>query len=393
MIRCIRWLCFTSLIALLALVPTPPAISAQGDEPVDVRIAPQSQEVAVDQTAEVAVEVVDATAVYGTDIVVTYDPSAIEIVDSDPDRTGIQVGIGTFLDAGFVARNTVDSAEGRIHVAMTQFNPSEPKSGTGGLIVIKLRGKQAGATSPLTLVSARLVRRDGIEMATTPVSGQVTVAATAGAEPTNTPRPTQAPPTALPTATATVPTAPSPVTDRGQALSAATATSQPTQAPTNSARPAEPTSTSATVAVPLAPNSEPTSASTADEPVAPAGATPAEAHEAPGVATEPPAVDAEATVTDTSVEPAAVTSSTSVPSTAIPAESPGPPATTETSMALAQESLAPNTGEELANSPVAAPAPPSSDLASSANTEVLGAVGLAALLIAVAFVVWRQSQG
>ena len=71
----------------------------------------------------------------------------------------MQAAPGTFLDSGFVVLNAADNVTGTVRFAMTQLNPSLPKSGTGTLIVIGLRGKQASGSTPLTLTIGPLLSR------------------------------------------------------------------------------------------------------------------------------------------------------------------------------------------------------------------------------------------
>jgi hypothetical protein len=114
----------------------------------------------------------------------------VEVVDADPGQAGVQMALGTFLDSGFVVLNAADNVTGTVRFAMTQLNPSLPKSGTGALIVIRLRGKQVSGGTPLTLTHAQLAKRDGTALSTNLISGQVSVVA-AGTAPTGTPIPTQ----------------------------------------------------------------------------------------------------------------------------------------------------------------------------------------------------------
>jgi hypothetical protein len=271
--------------------------SVQGQAaPVQVRVAPPSVQVAPGLMVDVAVEVVDVQELYGFDIILSFTPGVVEVVDADPNGTGVQVAQGTLLDAGFTVLNTADNAAGRLQFAMTQLNPSEAKNGTGSLIVVRLLGKQAGATSPLTLEKAQLAQRDGIEIPTGLVPGQVQVVASTGAQPTNTPLATQPQGTPLPTA-------------------------GPTSAVSVSNTPAPPASTPEPAATPMlpgtsvAPTPEPVVGTTASVPstAVPAGLTPG----ATSVAL-PPTASAGAP-SATALPPAAV-NPTALPPPAQPAE-------------------------------------------------------------------------
>ena len=212
---------------------------AQGAQPVQVRVAPAAAQVYVGQTVDVAVEVVDVEALYGADVALTFDPNVVEVVDADLSQDGVQVALGAFLDSGFLVLNRADNTAGTVRFAMTQLNPSLPKSGTGALISIKLRG-QVGGRSPLTLTAVELARRDGTTISSTLVSGAVDVTQAAAS-----PNPG---PTHTPSATATSVPAQGPVT-LPTVMPSATPTSVPAQNPTTMPT-STPLATSTSLAVP-----------------------------------------------------------------------------------------------------------------------------------------------
>lgn len=284
----VPWL---GILLALSLMPSPG--QAQAPNPVAVRVAPASSQVSAAQSVDVALEVVDVEELYGFDVTVTFDPQAVEVVDADPSQPGIQVGQGLFLDAGFAVINIADNAEGSVHFVMTQLNPSEPKSGTGSLIVVKLRGKQVGASSPLAVVNPQLSRRDGFMIPATGVTGQIDVVASEAT--TSTPMPTQGAgtpmaeatpdPTLRPILTTPQPTAPPATAAPEPTDSPVTATPEPATPPAAIAA-AVGSPTRAALASPTATATsmpDPTLAATADTPTAAAEAAPM------GVAAQPTA--------------------------------------------------------------------------------------------------------
>jgi hypothetical protein len=205
--------------------------SAQQPQPVIVRISPASSEVEAGAAIDVTVDVVDVDGLYAFDVQLTYDPSALEVLDANADQDGIQVAQGRFLDPGLTIYNFADNTAGTVHFLMTQLNPSLPKSGSGALMVVRMEGKRAGAVSAITLERADLARNDGTSIETIRESGEVKVVADTG-QPTYTPVPIQVPGTALPAPTPTVTGSP------------ATATRAPSGAPqTPSPTPGMPTAT------------------------------------------------------------------------------------------------------------------------------------------------------
>ncbi|QRN82472.1 hypothetical protein JR338_08550 [Chloroflexota bacterium] len=119
-----------------------------------------SNAVAPGEVIEVPVEIRNVEELYAMDIEIQFDPTILQVEDADPDTGGIQIAIGTFLDAGLVLYNTVDNNNGTIHFVMTQVNPSEGKTGSGVVLVIYLRGINVG-TSQLEVTFLELARRTG----------------------------------------------------------------------------------------------------------------------------------------------------------------------------------------------------------------------------------------
>jgi hypothetical protein len=161
-----------------------------------VRVMPALIQINPGQTAELAIEVVDVQNLYGFDLQLAFNPGVMEVVDANPNQSGVQVIQGDFMDQGFEAVNEVDNTTGTLRFVMTQLNPSQPKSGTGMLVRLQLRGLSGGST-PLTLAFAELVDRDANVLPVLLTPGRVEVAGTPGA-PTNTLGPTQAGTTAAP---------------------------------------------------------------------------------------------------------------------------------------------------------------------------------------------------
>jgi hypothetical protein len=218
---------FLLILTALPIKALPgPRVLAQNEGPVTVRVSPANLQLVVGETREVVVEVVDVQALYGFDVSLAFDTQLIRVIDADPAQEGAQVAFGTLLDSGIVAQNKVDEDAGTIRFAMTQINPSESKSGTGALIVIKLRGKQAGTTTSLTLVEAQLARRDGTPVETTLVSAKVQVTESGTDQATATPIPTRNP-SAFSTPSATT-TGNAPTRNPGMPTEKPTGTSVPT---------------------------------------------------------------------------------------------------------------------------------------------------------------------
>lgn len=97
-----------------------------------------------DELAGLVIEVIDIHDLFGYQLKLNYPADLVEAVDEDPHREGVNLVLGTFLSPDFVVLNQADNANGVISLAMVQINPAPPKSGTGELAFVHLRGKAAG---------------------------------------------------------------------------------------------------------------------------------------------------------------------------------------------------------------------------------------------------------
>jgi len=125
---------------------------------------------------EIPVEIKNVENCYAFDLELRYDPQVLSLEDADPLRDGVQPALGTFLDAGMVLYNTVDAENGVIRFVMSQINPSEPKSGSGVLLVLYVSGLKEGE-SALELTKADLATREGQLIPAELVSGSVQISA------------------------------------------------------------------------------------------------------------------------------------------------------------------------------------------------------------------------
>ena len=230
-----QWIALLSVIILLGGQFSP--ASAQNSAQVGVF---QAYEIQPGARVEIPIEIRNVQDLYAVDLEIHFDPRILTFEDADPQMDGIQPALGTFLDAGMVLYNTVDPEAGIIRFVMTQVNPSEPKSGSGVLIVLYAVGAAEGE-STLEVVRADLSTREGIAIPSELVENSVKVAASA-VEVQATPIPVQNPtsiiviPTLAPTATPTVtpvPTSTKPAPTQTAVITAIVeAIASPTVAPT-----------------------------------------------------------------------------------------------------------------------------------------------------------------
>lgn len=131
-------------------------------------------EVSPDSTIQVPVSIRNVNELYGIDITMQFDSEILEVVDMNTAMDGIQVGLGQFLDPGLLLFNNADNEDGSIRFTMSQYNPSEPKSGEGILLIITFKGIGEGQ-SPLKISSVLLSTGEGVEIPSTGIDSILTV--------------------------------------------------------------------------------------------------------------------------------------------------------------------------------------------------------------------------
>jgi hypothetical protein len=165
------------LLLLIALAVPLQAVFAQAGSAAqggifgDYQVQPEGR-------VEVPIEIRDVEDLYAIDIQIAFDPAVVQVEDADPNQSGVQPALGTFLDAGLTLFNEVDNETGLVRFVMTQANPSEAKSGDGVVLVLYLTGIRAGE-SDLEVTFLELSTRAGEAIEVEPVSGLVIVSADA----------------------------------------------------------------------------------------------------------------------------------------------------------------------------------------------------------------------
>ena len=175
------------LVALLSTLVVPAAALAQGR--AQVYILPPTEAVVIGQPVTVDVVADGVINLYGAEIHLRYDPTAVRLEDADPQQEGVQLIPGSLLDPerGFVVANTSDNQAGTAVFAVTLVNPALPVEGSGVVAQLTFVPLRPGALQ-FDLENVKLVTRDlqildvslsGLEVQ---VGGQAVVPAGAGEE-------------------------------------------------------------------------------------------------------------------------------------------------------------------------------------------------------------------
>jgi hypothetical protein len=110
----------------------------------------------------------------------SFDPETVSVIDADPERGGVQVGLGPLFQGQDIAlaHNRVNNNTGLIELAVSLRQPAPPISGNGGLVTINWQALQPGVAA-LSLETSLADETGGaIEHQVT--GGQVTVTGQTG---------------------------------------------------------------------------------------------------------------------------------------------------------------------------------------------------------------------
>jgi len=199
-------------------------------------LTPASQSIAVNQVTTITLHVQDVGNLYGYQVAIVFNPDVLKVIDADPGKAGIQVALGTFLQADFVQQNNADNSVGTVICVVSQLAPASPVSGSGDLLTVTFQGKAQGS-SDIRFTDLKLARSDGTEIAVSQQNAQITVGS--GTSPTATSTSTSTP-TATPTVTATpTSTSTTPTPTSTYAPPTATPTVTPTASPTSTPAPGQ----------------------------------------------------------------------------------------------------------------------------------------------------------
>jgi hypothetical protein len=125
-------------------VPAPDTVAVAGEAVVALVGVPDV--VRVGETFEVEVVLSGVRDLYGAELHLSFDPSALQVVNERGD-VAARVDAGGLLTVRFTAQNSVDHAEGRIDYAVSQMPPSKGVTGDGVLVRLQFRATGAGSAT------------------------------------------------------------------------------------------------------------------------------------------------------------------------------------------------------------------------------------------------------
>jgi hypothetical protein len=130
--------------------------------------------VQIDSEVTVPVYLENVTDLYGAEIVLSFDPSILQVQDDKPGTVGTQITPGNLPDPEqcFVVQNAANNEAGTIAYAVSLLRPSPPATGDGVLARIRFKAIGTG-TSPIRVSRAILVASDACCLEITTEDGSV----------------------------------------------------------------------------------------------------------------------------------------------------------------------------------------------------------------------------
>jgi len=181
-----------------------------------VKFDPSEIAIGLGQTTEVTVQVENVANLYGVELLISFDPNLLEVVDADPHRQGIQITPGNFLSGGLEGANAVTG--GNIEYIMQQVAPNPPASGSGALAHITFKGIGSGVAN-IKVEDLYMSNQAGQGIGVAIHSARITVQASGVSDP----QPTVVTPTEAPV----MPITPTPTTTPAPVAPPPTAVAQP----------------------------------------------------------------------------------------------------------------------------------------------------------------------
>lgn len=141
-----RLVCLLACAVLVGL-GFPSAALSQAPSPA-LRFWPGFAFLPVGYATDVQVRATSFASLYGCEIEIRYDPTALAVQDADPNTDGIQITVGEVFASGesFVGMNSVDPQAGVIRFAATLVRPAPAIHGNATLMRVRFTALRPGPT-------------------------------------------------------------------------------------------------------------------------------------------------------------------------------------------------------------------------------------------------------
>lgn len=167
-----------AIAVVLSLALSGPAARADSARAL-VSVVPTFTDLVVGDETTIYVRVSDVTDFYGVDVTLSFDPTLLEVVDSDSATAGVQVQAWPKLSAS-QRSNTVtiaheaSNATGTVKLVTSFLSPAQPVTGSIEILAMTLRALAPGRAS-IAIVSSDLATKDGDAIAHSTANGTLAI--------------------------------------------------------------------------------------------------------------------------------------------------------------------------------------------------------------------------
>jgi hypothetical protein len=137
--RLVIFLCFAGLLLMFLYSPV---VRAQQDTVVRCRF--ETSQIDIGAETIITLEVLDVVDLFAIQLDMAFDADLAEVSGSPGDPEDNRMQLGDFLISDFEVYNEIHNDFGAIFIALTQFVPSPPQSGSGELAYGYVSGLQEG---------------------------------------------------------------------------------------------------------------------------------------------------------------------------------------------------------------------------------------------------------
>ena len=159
----IVWICLSVFLVILFAASGQIFPATAQVEEISITLSPSSGTINGCGTTTVEIWLNEVVNFYGADIRLSFDPTVLQVVDSNPGQSGVQIEVGNFWSPGFTVYNTADNSAGTIEYAATQLNPTPAVDGSGVILKITFNAISTGS-SAISFTYTKISDRFGVEI-------------------------------------------------------------------------------------------------------------------------------------------------------------------------------------------------------------------------------------